>query len=179
MRERSIGLWHSMITGYAVNRQGDEGMLLFEQMRNSGLEPDKETFLVALAACASAEAVEEGFALFESMKNEYEIVPEIEHYLGLIDVLGKSGHLNEVEEDAILAKWSAQEAQTQAATTTTSARNNKRRRITSQPHNEQQAAITIADDSETVDGAPNGQTRNNEKLHAFSSVFSSRSGSQR
>ncbi|KAM2666627.1 hypothetical protein EV2_018437 [Malus domestica] len=98
MRERSIGLWHSMITGYAVNRQGDEGMLLFEQMRNSGLEPDKETFLVALAACASAEAVEEGFALFESMKNEYEIVPEIEHYLGLIDVLGKSGHLNEVKE---------------------------------------------------------------------------------
>ncbi|KAG2163948.1 hypothetical protein JADG_003687 [Aureobasidium aubasidani] len=82
-------------------------------------------------------------------------------------------------EDAILAKWSAQEAQTQAATTTTSARNNKRRRITSQPHNEQQAAITIADDSETVDGAPNGQTRNTEKLHAFSSVFSSRSGSQR
>ncbi|THV91281.1 hypothetical protein D6D02_00829 [Aureobasidium pullulans] len=88
-------------------------------------------------------------------------------------------NLDNPSEDAILAKWSAQEAQTQAATTTTSARNNKRRRITSQPHNEQQAAITIADDSETVDGAPNGQTRNNEKLHAFSSVFSSRSGSQR
>ncbi|THZ88844.1 hypothetical protein D6C84_00511 [Aureobasidium pullulans] len=86
-------------------------------------------------------------------------------------------NLDNPSEDAILAKWSAQEAQTQAATTTTSARNNKRRRITSQPHNEQQAAITIADDS--VDGAPNGQTRNNEKLHAFSSVFSSRSGSQR
>ncbi|KEQ85761.1 hypothetical protein M438DRAFT_333710 [Aureobasidium pullulans EXF-150] len=88
-------------------------------------------------------------------------------------------NLDNPSEDAILAKWSAQEAQTQAAITTTSARNNKRRRITSQPHNEQQAAITIADDSETVDGAPNGQTRNNEKLHAFSSVFSSRSGSQR
>ncbi|CAD0045969.1 hypothetical protein D6C90_09645 [Aureobasidium pullulans] len=88
-------------------------------------------------------------------------------------------NLDNPSEDAILAKWSAQEAQTQAATTTTSARNNKRRRITSQPHNEQQAAITIADDSETVDGAPNGQTRNNEKLHAFSSVFSSRNGSQR
>ncbi|THX28326.1 hypothetical protein D6D12_04895 [Aureobasidium pullulans] len=88
-------------------------------------------------------------------------------------------NLDNPSEDAILAKWSAQEAQTQTATITTSARNNKRRRITSQPHNEQQAAITIADDSETVDGAPNGQTRNNEKLHAFSSVFSSRNGSQR
>ncbi|TQD79603.1 hypothetical protein C1H46_034828 [Malus baccata] len=98
MRERSMGLWHSMISGYAVNGQGDEGLLLFEQMRNSGLKPVKETFLVVLAACASAEAVDEGFALFESMTNEYEIVPEIKHYLGLIDVLGNSGHLNEVEE---------------------------------------------------------------------------------
>ncbi|KAM2193889.1 hypothetical protein ACFX1X_026759 [Malus domestica] len=98
MRERSMGLWHSMISGYAVNGQGDEGLLLFEQKRNSGLKPVKETFLVVLAACASAEAVDEGFALFESMTNEYEIVPEIKYYLGLIDVLGNSGHLNEVEE---------------------------------------------------------------------------------
>ncbi|TQD79605.1 hypothetical protein C1H46_034830 [Malus baccata] len=67
-------------------------------MRNSGLKPDKETFLVVLAACASAEAVDEGYALFESMTTKYEIVPEIQHYLGLTDGLGKSGHLNEVEE---------------------------------------------------------------------------------
>ncbi|RXI06046.1 hypothetical protein DVH24_018088 [Malus domestica] len=98
MRERSMGLWHSMISGYAVNGQGDEGLLLFQQMRNSGLKPDKETFLVVLVACASAEAVDEGYALFESMTNKYEIVPEIQHYLGLTDGLGKSGHLNEVEE---------------------------------------------------------------------------------
>ncbi|CAB4318655.1 unnamed protein product [Prunus armeniaca] len=98
MPERSKSLWHSMIHGYAVNGQGDEGLLLFEQMRNLGLKPNKETFVVVLAACASAEAVEEGLTYFESMKNGYEIVPEIEHYLGLIDVLGKSGHLNEAEE---------------------------------------------------------------------------------
>lgn len=98
MRERNMSLWHSMINGYAVNGQGGEGLLLFEKMRNSGLKPDKETFLVVLAACASAEAVEEGLTYFESMKDEYGIVPEIEHYVGVIDVLGKSGHLNEAEE---------------------------------------------------------------------------------
>lgn len=98
MRERKMSLWHSMINAYSVNGQGGEGLLLFEQMRNSGLKPDKETFLVVLEACASAEAVEEGLTYFESIKDEYGIVPEIEHYLGVIDVLGKSGHLNEAEE---------------------------------------------------------------------------------
>lgn len=39
--------------------------------------------------------MKEGFMYFELMKNEYGIVPGFEHYLGIIDVLGKSGHLNE------------------------------------------------------------------------------------
>ncbi|KAM5547429.1 pentatricopeptide repeat-containing protein [Rosa sericea] len=98
MPERNLSLWHSMINGYALNGKGGEGLLLFEQMRSSGLKPDKETVKVVLGACASAGAVEEGLTYFESMKDEYGIVPEIEHYVGVIDVLGKSGHLNEAEE---------------------------------------------------------------------------------
>ena len=49
-------------------------------MRNSGLKPTIETFLAVLSACASAEAVEEGFLHFESMKDEYGINPGTEHY---------------------------------------------------------------------------------------------------
>lgn len=98
MTERNISSWHLMINGYAVNGQGDNGLMLFEQMKDVGLRPDKETFLAVLEACATAEAVEEGLMMFEAMKNEYGIVPGIEHYLGIIDVLGKSGHLNEAEE---------------------------------------------------------------------------------
>ncbi|KAF2321196.1 hypothetical protein GH714_035317 [Hevea brasiliensis] len=45
-----------------------------------------------------ADAVEEGFLHLESMKNEYGINPRMEHYLGVIDVLGKSGFVNEIEE---------------------------------------------------------------------------------
>ncbi|XP_030486660.2 pentatricopeptide repeat-containing protein At2g15690, mitochondrial-like [Cannabis sativa] len=98
MTERSVSSWNLMINGLAANGQGNDGILLFEEMKKVRLNPDKETFLAVLAACASAEAVEEGFVYFEEMKNEYGTMPEIEHYMGVIDILGKSGHLNEAEE---------------------------------------------------------------------------------
>ncbi|KAF2321201.1 hypothetical protein GH714_035364 [Hevea brasiliensis] len=98
MPDRNMDSWHLMINGYANNNLGDEGLLLFEQMRKLGLKPTEETFLAVLSACASADAVEEGFLHLESMKNEYGINPRMEHYLGVIDVLGKSGFVNEIEE---------------------------------------------------------------------------------
>ncbi|XP_050210586.1 pentatricopeptide repeat-containing protein At2g15690, mitochondrial [Mercurialis annua] len=98
MKDRDMDSWHLMINGYARNNLGDEGLQLYEQMRDSGLKPTAETFLAVLSACASAEAVEEGFLHFESMKNEYGINPGIEHYIGVIDVLGKAGYVDEIEK---------------------------------------------------------------------------------
>ncbi|CAK9147256.1 unnamed protein product [Ilex paraguariensis] len=98
MRERTMDLWHLMIDGYANNGEGDKGLLLFERMRKLRLRLNGETFDVVLLACASEQAVEEAFIYFDLMKNEYGIVPGIEHYLGALNVLGTSGHLNEAME---------------------------------------------------------------------------------
>lgn len=98
MPDRNMDSWHLMIDGYASNAQGDDGLQLFEEMRRVGVRPDARTFLSVLTACASAEAVEEGFIHFDSMYKEYGIAPGIEHYVGIIEVLGKSGHLNEAVE---------------------------------------------------------------------------------
>ncbi|KAF5753047.1 pentatricopeptide repeat-containing protein [Tripterygium wilfordii] len=98
MPSRDMDTWHLMIKGYADNALGDEGLELFEQMKNFGLESNEQTFLLVLSACASADAIDEGFIHFESMKNDYGITPRMEHYLVLIDVLGKSGHINEAKE---------------------------------------------------------------------------------
>ena len=57
-----------------------------------------ETFVAVLSACASAGAVEEGFIHFNSMKNKYCFDLGIEHYLGVINVLGYAGHVNEAME---------------------------------------------------------------------------------
>ncbi|PIA46804.1 hypothetical protein AQUCO_01500386v1 [Aquilegia coerulea] len=98
MPERDMDSWHLMINGYAMSGLGDDGLQLFEQMRKFGVQPNEQTFLVVLAACASAEAVEESFIHFDLMKSDYGITPSVEHYLGIIDVLGASGHVTEAEQ---------------------------------------------------------------------------------
>ncbi|KAF5186837.1 Pentatricopeptide repeat-containing protein [Thalictrum thalictroides] len=98
MPERDMDTWHLMINGYAMSGLGDDGLQLFEQMRKFGVEPNEQTFLAVLAACASAEAVEESFIHFDLMKNDYGITPSVEHYVGIIDVLGASGHVTEAEQ---------------------------------------------------------------------------------
>ncbi|PKU68678.1 pentatricopeptide repeat-containing protein At2g15690, mitochondrial [Dendrobium catenatum] len=98
MPDRNMDSWHLMINGYASNGEGDDGLHLFEKMRDVGVQPNSQTFLYVLAACASADAIEEGFIHFESMSKEYDISPGIEHYVAMIEVLGKSGQIHEALE---------------------------------------------------------------------------------
>ncbi|XP_016539593.2 pentatricopeptide repeat-containing protein At2g15690, mitochondrial [Capsicum annuum] len=98
VRDRNMDSWHLMINGYALNGLGDEGLTLYDQMRELGMKPNEETFLYVFEACASADAIDEAFMHFESMKAEYGIASQMEHYLGLLGVLGKCGHLAEAEE---------------------------------------------------------------------------------
>ncbi|XP_014510172.1 pentatricopeptide repeat-containing protein At2g15690, mitochondrial [Vigna radiata var. radiata] len=98
MPNRNMDSWLLMMRGYANNTNGDDALQLFEQMNELGLEITSETFLAVLSACASAEAVEDAYVHFESMKSKYGIEPGVEHYMGLLDVLGQSAYLNEAEE---------------------------------------------------------------------------------
>ncbi|CAL5213174.1 unnamed protein product [Lathyrus oleraceus] len=98
MPNRNMDSWHMMIRGYANSTMGDDGLQLFEQMNDLGLEITSETLLAVLSACASAEAVEDAYLHFETMKSKYGIEPGVEHYMGLLDVLGQSGYLEEAGE---------------------------------------------------------------------------------
>ncbi|KAI4766018.1 hypothetical protein E4T52_00330 [Aureobasidium sp. EXF-3400] len=82
-------------------------------------------------------------------------------------------NLDNPSEDAILAKWSAQEktASTQQQQPTTSSRN-KRRRITSQPHDESRATITIADEAPAA-------TRHTFDVQAFTALFNTSNSNQK
>lgn len=98
MPDRNMDSWNSMISGYAVNGLGDDGLAIYEHMRKLGLQPSDQTFLAVLDACASADAIDEGFLHFKSMKEEYGMEPKVDHYLGLLGVLGKCGYLEKAEE---------------------------------------------------------------------------------
>ncbi|KAK3135182.1 hypothetical protein QOZ80_5BG0415660 [Eleusine coracana subsp. coracana] len=96
-RPEHIDSWHIMIDGYSVNGLGDEALRMFQLMKEP-MAPTSHTFVLVLNACANSEAIEEAFLYFDAMSRDHGIEPGVEHYVGIIEVLGKSGHLNEALE---------------------------------------------------------------------------------
>ncbi|KAG0537262.1 hypothetical protein BDA96_03G133600 [Sorghum bicolor] len=97
MPDRDMDSWHIMMDGYSMNGLGDEALRLFELMKEC-LAPTSHTYVLVLNACANSEAIEEAFLYFDAMSRDHGIEPGVEHYVGIIEVLGKSGHLNEALE---------------------------------------------------------------------------------
>lgn len=91
MEEKSIVSWTSLIVGLAINGLGFEALELFKKMEKEGLVPSEITFVGVLYACSHCGLVDEGFAYFNKMIEEFRIVPKIEHYGCMVDLLGRAG----------------------------------------------------------------------------------------
>ncbi|GMH01451.1 hypothetical protein Nepgr_003290 [Nepenthes gracilis] len=98
MRERSVVSWTSLIVGLAVNGCGDEAIELFKEMEMEGLAPTDITFVGVLYACSHCGMVDEGFDYLNMMKEKYGIVPKIEHYGCIVDLLGRAGMIRKAYE---------------------------------------------------------------------------------
>ncbi|XP_047339333.1 pentatricopeptide repeat-containing protein At1g31430-like [Impatiens glandulifera] len=96
--EKDTASWTSIICGLALNGQTDKALVLFSEMKRDGFRPDDITFIGVLTACSHGGLVNEGLIHFESMKRNYQIEPKLEHYGCVIDLLGRSGRLDEAEE---------------------------------------------------------------------------------
>eukprot|EP01018_Ginkgo_biloba_P012913 Gb_21937 [translate_table: standard] len=95
MHQRDVISWTAMIGGYAMHGCGNEALKLFEQMQHSGMNPDQITLVCILSACCHAGLVEEGCHYFDCMSQYYQITPSIKHYVCMVDILGRAGHLDE------------------------------------------------------------------------------------
>ncbi|PIN14862.1 hypothetical protein CDL12_12512 [Handroanthus impetiginosus] len=98
LEERSIVSWTSLIVGLAVNGLGEEALELFREMEIQRLVPTEITFIGVLYACSHCGMVDEAFAYFDRMTKEYGIVPKIEHYGCMVDLLGRAGLVNRAYE---------------------------------------------------------------------------------
>eukprot|EP01018_Ginkgo_biloba_P006326 Gb_17177 [translate_table: standard] len=98
MHQRNDGSWAAMIAGYALHGCGKEALKLFEQMQHSGVKPNHVTFICVLSACSHAGLVDEGVHYFDCMSQYYHITPAMEHYGCMVDLLGRSGRLDEAED---------------------------------------------------------------------------------
>uniref|UniRef100_J3L1H6 DYW domain-containing protein n=2 Tax=Oryza brachyantha TaxID=4533 RepID=J3L1H6_ORYBR len=97
MTQKNEFSWNSMISGYARHGLGRKALEIFEEMQESGESPDHVTFVSVLSACSHAGLVERGLGYIELMK-DHGILPQIEHYSCVIDLLGRAGELKKIQE---------------------------------------------------------------------------------
>ncbi|CAL9192882.1 pentatricopeptide repeat-containing protein At3g26540 [Musa acuminata AAA Group] len=95
---RDLILWNSMILGCAYNRRGERSLELFEEMRKEGIAADNVTFVGVLLACISEGYVDLGRRYFNLMSDEYGVIPRVEHYECIIELLGIHGFMVELED---------------------------------------------------------------------------------
>ncbi|KAM0894611.1 hypothetical protein ACQ4PT_024343 [Festuca glaucescens] len=92
---KSVVTWSAMISGLAANGFGKEAISAFEEMSKSGVAPDAQTFTGVLSACSHSGLVDEGFRFFDMMRYEYQMMPNVRHYGCIVDLMGRSGLLDE------------------------------------------------------------------------------------
>ncbi|KAJ4800600.1 Pentatricopeptide repeat (PPR) superfamily protein [Rhynchospora pubera] len=87
--------WSSMVSSCAYHGLHREAIGMFDKLLQQRILPDGIAFLGVLFVCAHAGLVELGLEYFTSMKEQYHIQPNSEHYACLIDLLGRAGRLND------------------------------------------------------------------------------------
>lgn len=112
--DRDSVLYNVMIAGYAHHGHENEAIQLFREMVERGFRPDAVTFIALLSACRHCGLVEQGEDFFHSMRKDYNILPEIDHYACMIDLYGRATQLEKaiafmrtipIELDAVI--WGA------------------------------------------------------------------------
>ncbi|XP_038894953.1 pentatricopeptide repeat-containing protein At2g13600-like isoform X4 [Benincasa hispida] len=98
MDERSVVSWTTMIMGFAHNSQTKEALQIFDEMRKGEAEPNHITFICVLYACSQGGFVDEAWKYFSSMSADYGISPSEDHYVCMVNLLGRAGCIKEAED---------------------------------------------------------------------------------
>lgn len=85
--------WNTVIVAYALHGFGEKSIRLFSQMIESGIKPNKSTFVSLLSSCSNSGLVDEGWKYFNKMKLDYGFDPGIEHYGCMVELIGRTGNL--------------------------------------------------------------------------------------
>ncbi|XP_024545182.1 pentatricopeptide repeat-containing protein At4g02750-like [Selaginella moellendorffii] len=98
MTRQDVVSWNGIISVYANNGHFEETFDLFWRMKLEGLDPDEVTFVSVLSACSHAGLFESGKYSFQSLVLDHHIAPNLEHFMCVIDLLGRTGRLDEAQE---------------------------------------------------------------------------------
>ncbi|GJV51429.1 pentatricopeptide repeat-containing protein [Tanacetum coccineum] len=90
--------WNAMMAGYAQSGQGHQVINTFEKMLESGIMPDHISYVSVLSGCSHSGLVSEGHHYFDMMIKHHDISPTCEHFACMVDLLGRSGHIEKAKE---------------------------------------------------------------------------------
>lgn len=97
LASKNVVTWTALLNGYAQCSNGFKVRQCFGQMREQGVEPNAATFVSLLVACSHDGLVAEGQQYFKMMVQDHGIAPSIKHFTCMVDLLGRSGCLDEAE----------------------------------------------------------------------------------
>ncbi|XP_042460065.1 putative pentatricopeptide repeat-containing protein At1g10330 [Zingiber officinale] len=96
--EKEVCTWNAMISALACNGKAIEALILFEEFRAADMHPNHITFVAVLSACSRQKLVEIGLEWFKAMYSRFGVVPLMEHYGCVVDILARAGFLKEAVE---------------------------------------------------------------------------------
>lgn len=97
MEDRNVISWTAVISGLALNGFSHKALAWFKAMEEAAVKPDKVAILAVLSACRHGGLVQEGMEIFKRMEADYSTEAGMEHYICVVDMLCKCGHLKQAD----------------------------------------------------------------------------------
>ncbi|KAH1075143.1 hypothetical protein J1N35_027471 [Gossypium stocksii] len=94
----NLAAWNAMITGYAQHGCYNEAFRLYDRMTVCRIEPDEITYLGLLTSCCHAGRLQEAQSYMNSMVECHGLIPHLEHYACMVDLLGRVGLLEDAKK---------------------------------------------------------------------------------
>lgn len=98
IHEKNLVSWNSVIVGCAQNGYASLALKLFDEMNQHLVQPDAITYTGLLMACSHVKMLDKGRYYFEMLKKDPFIEIKMEHYVCMVDILGRCGKLDEAEK---------------------------------------------------------------------------------
>ncbi|XP_039136883.1 putative pentatricopeptide repeat-containing protein At3g11460, mitochondrial [Dioscorea cayenensis subsp. rotundata] len=95
-RRLSLNSWSCLMNGLGMHGHGKAVLMVFFQMLKNGIDPDGICFLLILSSCSHNTGFSDiGRRVFRYMVEQFGIRPTMEHYASMVDIIGRSGCLEE------------------------------------------------------------------------------------
>ncbi|XP_047331739.1 pentatricopeptide repeat-containing protein At5g06540-like [Impatiens glandulifera] len=99
IESKVLSNWNAMISAFALHGQAEDSVRLFRKMQRRKVNPNHVTFVNMLNSFLNeGKSIEKGVKYLKYMKSIYGIDPIVDHYVCVVNILGKAGMITEAEE---------------------------------------------------------------------------------